>query len=92
MFFKFLIFIFVIIIPEKHGGFLFESNTNLIQRQLDSPSVIKIQDGNNPLECSQRVQEYRETYDEVNGTRNKIFGVKPPPLDIKILNWRISAC
>ena len=78
MFLKLLISILAVNIPVRQCGFLLESNTNLIQKQFnDWPSVAQVHDGNNPKQCSQRVQEYRSQYDEITGTRNRTFGVKP---------------
>ena len=40
-------------------------------------AVTDFQDGKNPTQCSERVLDYRMQFDEINGSRNKTFGVQP---------------
>ena len=40
-------------------------------------NAVELRDGNNPIQCSERVLEYRMQYDEISGSKNKTFGVQP---------------
>ena len=73
MLLRFLSLILFIHIPGGDSGleYFFSGHAKTVA------NAVELTDGNNPIQCSERVLEYRKQYDEINGSRNKTFGVQP---------------